>query len=456
MKSDIPKFGSREIIVFAVALLSGTASSLLSKVIISTKSRGMTGEEELFSSPIYQTLVMFLGMLTSLIVHSVVTIFKLPFPGYSVVNRVNMPIWMYFFLIFPSVCDLCSTALCMLGLRYVNVSIYQMMRGSCIIFVALLKQFVLKTKLKKFMWIGIFWNVVSIILVGASAMLAQRGSNISEDNSHAQQQPLLGILLIMLGAMIQSLQNAFEESVMSTNTVPAPPLFLVGMEGLWGIIICLFVLYPVAYICPGTDHNSYENPYNSLIMLLNSERIQLLSLCYFLSAFLYNVFGCLVTFMLDSVWHAILDNFRPITVWVSDLLIFYYISNCFGEPWTHYSFVQLLGLAVLIYGTAVYNAPNPGSIQLTGDCASLGIDCTAEYEDLDEWSDEFDNTESTADQVAKSVQLTRGRRASYSTSLRPIMSPHPSTFAVLHHKPHNTTHVGHVRYGSIALEMTAA
>ena len=33
MKSDIPKFGSREIIVFAVALLSGTASSLLSKVI---------------------------------------------------------------------------------------------------------------------------------------------------------------------------------------------------------------------------------------------------------------------------------------------------------------------------------------------------------------------------------------------------------------------------------------
>ncbi len=36
-------------------------------------------------------------------------------------------------------------------------------------FVALLKQFVLGDRLKKYMWVGIFWNVVSIFLIGQCA-----------------------------------------------------------------------------------------------------------------------------------------------------------------------------------------------------------------------------------------------------------------------------------------------
>ena len=43
------------------------------------------------------------------------------------------------------------------------------------------------------------------------------------------------------------------------------------------------------------------------------------------------MFGVLVTYLLDAVWHAILDNFRPITVWVVDLAIYYCVSKNFGE-----------------------------------------------------------------------------------------------------------------------------
>ena len=32
--------------------------------------------------------------------------------------------------------------------------------------------------------------------------------------------------------------------------------------------------------------------------------------------FILNSFSVLVTYMMSSVWHAILDNFRPITIWV--------------------------------------------------------------------------------------------------------------------------------------------
>ena len=96
--------------------------------------------------------------------------------------------------------------------------------------------------------------------------------------------------------------------------------------------------------------------------------------------FLYNALACLVTLMLDSVWHAILDNFRPATVWMVDLFIFYYVSTSFGEQWNaSWSWLQLVGMITLLYGTAIYNAPNEGSVKLTGGMWSCFIDCSDEY-----------------------------------------------------------------------------
>ena len=187
----------------------------------------------------------------------------------------------------------------------------------------------------------------------------------------------------MSGAFVQSLQYAFEEKVMSME-VSAPPLLLIGMEGFWGTIVCSCILYPICYALPGADVGGrMENPYDTLAMLQNSDALRQMFLMYFLSIFFYNMLAVLVTFMLNSVWHAILDNFRPITVWGTDLFIFYLITHGgFGEAWTIWSWLQLLGMAVLLYGTAVYNAPNAGSIKLTGGWTSCF--CSADYSDLEE------------------------------------------------------------------------
>lgn len=49
----------------------------------------------------------------------------------------------------------------------------------------------------------------------------------------------------------------------------------------------------------------------------------------------------------SAIWHAILDNFRPVSVWGTDLVIFYFITNgTFGEAWTHYSWLQFSGMMV--------------------------------------------------------------------------------------------------------------
>ena len=136
--------GLGALIVFIGALIAGTACSLTSKVMLSMKSVGMTGENEEFSFPLFQTFGMFLGMTAGLFMHVAVIRFRIPFPGYvhksdrghyvsingeAAEEPKILPAWMYLILIIPSLFDLVATALCMFGLRYVNVSIYQMLRG---------------------------------------------------------------------------------------------------------------------------------------------------------------------------------------------------------------------------------------------------------------------------------------------------------------------------------------
>jgi len=420
------KCGVAELVIFILAIASGTACSVSSKMLMDQSGVGITGEVEAFQKPLFQTFGMFLGMIVAMPLHWIILAFKIPFPGYDfeeskpktgenslllpTINGTSSkgpgqtPMWMLFFLAIPSIFDLGATALCMMGLRYINVSIYQMLRGSGIIFVALLKQNMLKHKLHTFQWVGVFWNLVSVVLVGLTAMLISHSQFVemeNDDESSAKtSKALAGVVFVMAGAFVQALQFVFEEKVMTgmdDAEAMVPPLLLISMEGLWGGFFCLFVLYPLAYYIPGDDHGSYENPFNTWYIIQNSSAIQVVFVVYFFTILLYNVFACLVTFMLNSVWHAILDNFRPITVWGVDMAIYYYFTNgALGEPWTKWSFVQLFAMFVLLYGTSIYNAPNAGSLLLKGQWYAFGIDLSNEYQIIqmqmeeEEWEAKFE------------------------------------------------------------------
>lgn len=269
--SNVNTCGLTEVILFVLAILFGTGCSICSKTMMSLTGTNGTFEEdgsphmESFQKPLFQTFGMFVGMLLGLVMHWAVLTFKLKFPGYdfgtsdeangdaekgaatettalksktsdasSESKLDQIPTWMYFFLAIPAVFDLVATALCMMGLQYLDVSIYQMLRGSGIIFVALMKQYGLKQHLQTFHWVGVFWNVVSVVIVGATAMIATAGGG-GEDiegnkTGHTTEESLMGVILMMAGAFVQALQFVFEEHVM-TMDVPAPPLLLIGMEG---------------------------------------------------------------------------------------------------------------------------------------------------------------------------------------------------------------------------------
>uniref|UniRef100_A0A7S3JU33 EamA domain-containing protein n=1 Tax=Aureoumbra lagunensis TaxID=44058 RepID=A0A7S3JU33_9STRA len=354
-RRDEDSCGFGELGVFIGALVAGTGCSLFSKVMLSMKAVGKEGTVESFQNPLFQTWGMFLGMCVSLPMHMMNEAYKRrktqkgDYTSISIKEEnKRIPRSTYYLLMIPSLFDLAATALAMFGLTYITVSVYQMLRGAAIVFVAILKHFALKDKLASFQWVGVGFNVLSICMVGLTAS-GQSAGNTSGKN------PLIGVGLILCGAIVQALQYAFEERVMSGD-IGAPPLLVIAMEGIWGLLVCMLILYPACYFA------GIEDPSDTWIMLQNSKQIQIVFAFYFISIFLYNMLAVLVTFMLNSVWHAILDNFRPISVWATDLLIYYFFSNGhFGEPWTYpHSYIQLAALVVLLYGTAIYN----GTIRL--------------------------------------------------------------------------------------------
>ncbi|KDO34368.1 hypothetical protein SPRG_01504 [Saprolegnia parasitica CBS 223.65] len=332
------------VVVFTLGLLTGTGTTLMSK-------------------PIFQTWLMFAAMIFALPIQYIyhwhlerqwhanggkITGFKRP-------QRV--PIKTYFVLALPAAFDLIATYLANLGLLYVTVSVFQLMKCTVIIFVALLKVVVLKDHLRGYMWIGIAMNTAAAIMVGFTSF------QDTDDQLNSTNNPGLGILMIVLSCFVQSAQYVFEEKLMGDGIDTAPPLIVVGMEGFWGLLFTSIFVYPIAYYLPGNDLGSYERFDDALTMLGHSKAAQIAAGIFVFVILGYNVFAVFVTFLLDSIWHAILDNFRPITVWGTDLLLFYvFTPGTFGEAWTIWSWLELGGMLTLLVGTAVYN----GSIQLPG------------------------------------------------------------------------------------------
>jgi len=200
---------------------------------------------------------------------------------------------------------------------------------------------------------GVIVITISMILVASTSFFTP--ADPSETISKSDKDPRIGVVLVVIGCLAQGVQYVFEEKVMAVDN--APPLVVIGMEGLWGTVLTMLVVYPLAYLAPGADGGSFENPYDALYMINNNKSLKTLCVLFVFTVTIYNCMAVYVTKYLSAIWHAILDNFRPVTIWSLDLAIFYFIypNQGFGEEWVPASWLQLCGLLVLFFGTAIYN-----------------------------------------------------------------------------------------------------
>eukprot|EP00956_Cyclotella_meneghiniana_P008601 scaffold11723_cov25-Cyclotella_meneghiniana.AAC.1 len=100
--------------------------------------------------------------------------------------------------------------------------------------------------------------MISVVLVGVAALLAGYGGDGgSKDVTTAEI--VLGVGLTLLGTVAKALTSVTEEHIMKMDD-PAPPLLATGMIGFWGTVLCVVIVFPLAYWSPGDDHGSYEEP----------------------------------------------------------------------------------------------------------------------------------------------------------------------------------------------------
>jgi len=363
---------STSIIVLYVAgmLISGTMNTLTTKIQFTMTSIGKDGEVELFQKPWYGTLNMLVAMALVGCINFFVSCacsrkFKLAADYMPLEDGATTMIsesggmsdaQKQLMVAIPAAFDLVATALCCMGMLYIPASVWQMLRGSSIVFAAVFSIVFLKRKMFSFNWLGLILCVLGVTLVGLANVLGISG-NSSDDTSSGSADAsrlLLGMSLVILGQVVQAAQIIAEEWLM--KDVDLPPMQIIGLEGFWGILMMLLIVYPVLYIVPGSDHGHVEDPFDTLAMLANRPQLLAMVCLYLFSCGTFNATGIAVTSALSGVHRMMLDASRTMVIWAFGLYVHYYCdpTSSFGEELTPYSGLQLVGFLVLVSGQAVY------------------------------------------------------------------------------------------------------
>jgi len=233
------------------------------------------------------------------------------------------------------------------GLVLTYASVYQMLRGSVIIFTGILTILILRTSLKPHRWTGIILATSGIALAGYTNFLAKNGKEESNDI-------IWGIVVLLLGGFLHALQNIFEEKLLKGSDVT--PVYATCVEGIWGIFAGI-ILLPVFYFIPGKDvDGKYENSLDTIKMIENNYMIGVLGILEIICIPCFMASSLEVAKRLSSVHRTIIDSSRIILIWVTQLILYYSTHGDMGEAWATESYIELAGFALLILGFFVHNA----------------------------------------------------------------------------------------------------
>ena len=229
-----------------VMLGSGTFTTLFAKSLYETQGEGSvscnvdddTDKQCEFNKPWFTVLLMKISMTFCLLAYYCFGWGKespdSPNPSWKTIQAVAL----------PASLDLLNTVLGNVGLLWVNSSIYQMTRGSVVIFSAVLSVKWLGRKLRSFHYYSIMMVIIAVILVGTAGI-----EQPSDDDGADVGLTILGLGFILAGQAVTAVQFTVEEGLMNNKATALDPVALVGYEGLWGLAY-FAILAPILTFTP--------------------------------------------------------------------------------------------------------------------------------------------------------------------------------------------------------------
>jgi len=359
-----PETGSKKttaLVLFLVVggfVAAGTCSTVLSKILFQLRAYGDDGIEKNFGKPLFQNTGMFVGMSLCLLVFEINARFfamksgageKQPLLG----GPAPGADWrVYYVVIVPAICDFIATYMMNVGLLWINASVWQMLRGSIVLFSAVIRWIWLGRTIHNYQWFGVVTVMSALGIIGFSCIMNQASvAHVPGELVATEWQKLLGVILVFLAQLVQATQTVVEEHLL--HDIRASDMQIVGLEGVWGLGLCVLVAMPVAYYIPVAG--LHEDTWDTLAMMRNSSTVFWLFMIYVLVILAYNMMAMKVTMYLDSVTRNVLDTVRTIFIWTLLTVVHYTVADSMGEAWSGWSWMQLFGFLVLITGLFTYN-----------------------------------------------------------------------------------------------------
>ncbi|KAI3637442.1 hypothetical protein MIR68_004091 [Amoeboaphelidium protococcarum] len=251
-----------------------------------------------------------------------------------------------FLLWLPTVCDIIATTLVNVGLLAVAASVYSMLRGSVVIFTGALSFLILRVKLPLNCVIALLAVMVGVTLVGLAPWLFQDAIDDAQTQHQSFLNPAIGVLFIICAQLSAALQFVIEEKILVNYS--APPIKLIGLEGTFGLLT-LLLLMPLFHVTFGKDTGGYFDLVTGYEQLVSYPKIWGSSIGCAVSVALFNCFGLNVTRFISATSRTTIDTCRTLFIWLISLAL----------SWEDFIWLQVIGFALMIYGTFVFNGVMP-------------------------------------------------------------------------------------------------
>ena len=371
--AEIPKW--QKVTAIPGMLLFGTCTVVVQKFLFCQKAVGDAKYKNphYFKKPWFQTNSMFVGMLLALVVYEVQRLIEnrrkkredkdlASVVDDSVISQQpkakTSHAKMYFAVAAPACCDLLATSLMNIGLLYIEASVWQMIRGSMVLFSSIFCAFILKRPHYAYMWWSVLLIVLALAVVGISSVCSTGVGKAGV----SQGQVIMAIFLTIGSQIIQASQIVVEDFLLHDMT--ASPVLIVGLEGMWGTIITCTIFLPIIQNIGGEEGNGvHEDTLDTFQMIGDNPTLLAFCILYVFFILLYNVTGMFVTNITSAVVRTILEGLRTLCIWVVQIIICYSIKgtdygnkhSTLGEEWTSWSWMQLSGFLLLFTGMLLYN-----------------------------------------------------------------------------------------------------
>lgn len=300
------------------------------------KSKLCPADTTKWSRDYFMSFLMFFGMSFTLVAFFVLRYGK---PGV-----VNPDKWVLVNMLIPSMLEYIGQVMFLMATKHIPMALSLTLKGSRVVFSAILTVIFLKRKLFPFHWIGAGAIMVGLIIASVPSML--KSEEKKEDAT-----PALGIVLVIGSEFLRAFKGVFEERLLKTLRYDA--LMVIGLQGIMAFCLSIPTLFIVDNVMvKGKPLESLSDTWDQYS---SSAAIIGLSVTFVVTVPGLFVSGAYVTKLMSAVHNALTGTITTALVWLVSIII-HVIDSKRGFEVKPIHLVQLLGFVIVILSSLVYDS----------------------------------------------------------------------------------------------------